>query len=158
MSAIEETIDERDRAEQALSQAYYLVTGNSPEWSNQFGHDQALLEIAECVRLLKHAAKSKRTREDEEESAAERTHQVWLDCLCGLCKHFGIDTMKMSFDASETEEETIGHIVGQVRDKLDERIRPTRSNTCEHGVVEGDWCELCNAEYKRAAREHYGEQ
>ena len=22
---------------------------------------------------------------------------------------------------------------------------------CEHGVVEGDWCEPCNAEYKRAA-------
>ena len=22
---------------------------------------------------------------------------------------------------------------------------------CEHGVADGDWCELCNAEYKRAA-------
>lgn len=25
---------------------------------------------------------------------------------------------------------------------------------CEHGIAEGDWCEPCNKEYKRAAREH----
>ncbi len=24
---------------------------------------------------------------------------------------------------------------------------------CEHGIMEGDWCEPCNLEYKRAARE-----
>jgi hypothetical protein len=24
---------------------------------------------------------------------------------------------------------------------------------CEHGVMTGDWCEACNAEYKRAAKE-----
>jgi hypothetical protein len=24
---------------------------------------------------------------------------------------------------------------------------------CEHGIREGDWCEPCNKEYKRAARE-----
>ena len=25
---------------------------------------------------------------------------------------------------------------------------------CEHGITEGDWCEPCNKEYKRAAKEH----
>ena len=25
---------------------------------------------------------------------------------------------------------------------------------CEHGVPEGDWCQPCNAEYKRAAQEN----
>lgn len=25
---------------------------------------------------------------------------------------------------------------------------------CEHGVREGDWCEACNREYKRAAKEN----
>lgn len=50
-------IDERDTAEQALSQAYYLVTGNSPEWSNHFGHTEALEEIDTALRLLKSAAK-----------------------------------------------------------------------------------------------------
>jgi hypothetical protein len=29
-----------------------------------------------------------------------------------------------------------------------------RRPRCEHGVPEGDWCEPCNKEYKRAAREH----
>lgn len=32
--SIEQLVTERDDAEQALSQAYYLVTGRSPEWSN----------------------------------------------------------------------------------------------------------------------------
>jgi hypothetical protein len=50
-------IDERDAAEQALSQAYYLVTGRSPEWSNNFGHAECLQEIDDSLRLLKSAAK-----------------------------------------------------------------------------------------------------
>ena len=40
-----QTIDERDKAEDALSQAYCLVTGSSPEWSNLFGYDQAIEDI-----------------------------------------------------------------------------------------------------------------
>ena len=46
-------IDERDDAEQALSQAYYLVTGRSPEWSNKFGHQDALEDIGDTMALLK---------------------------------------------------------------------------------------------------------
>lgn len=53
----EQVIQERDDAEEALSQAYYLVTGRSPEWSNHFGHKEALEEIDEAQRLLRDAAK-----------------------------------------------------------------------------------------------------
>jgi hypothetical protein len=31
---------------------------------------------------------------------------------------------------------------------------PPVPGICEHGIMEGDWCEPCNKEYKRAAREH----
>lgn len=46
-------IDERDAAEQALSQAYYLITGKSPEWSNLFGYAEALQEIDEAQQILR---------------------------------------------------------------------------------------------------------
>lgn len=50
-------IDERDIAEQTISQAYYLVIGRSPEWSNRFGHDQALEEIGDAVNILRKVAR-----------------------------------------------------------------------------------------------------
>ena len=53
-----QTIDERDAAEEALSQAFYIVTGRSPEWSNLFGHDEALEEIGETLSALKQRARS----------------------------------------------------------------------------------------------------
>lgn len=40
-------IDQRDAAEEALSEAYRIVTGDTPEWSNGFGHKEALAEIEE---------------------------------------------------------------------------------------------------------------
>lgn len=46
-------IEERDNAEEAISQAYYIVTGRSPEWSNQFGYPEALEEIGDAVAALK---------------------------------------------------------------------------------------------------------
>jgi len=46
-------IDERDDAEQALSHAYFLVTGRSPEWSNLFGHQDALGEIEDALIVLR---------------------------------------------------------------------------------------------------------
>jgi hypothetical protein len=39
------TIDQRDAAEDALGDAYALVTGNQPEWSNAFGYANALEDI-----------------------------------------------------------------------------------------------------------------
>ena len=46
-------IDERDDAEQTLSQAYYLITGRSPEWSNHFGHVEALQDVDDAQRCLR---------------------------------------------------------------------------------------------------------
>ncbi len=54
---IDDVLDQRDRAEEALSQAYYLITGRSPEWSNTFGHDEALEDIKDAQELLRKAAK-----------------------------------------------------------------------------------------------------
>ena len=48
-------IVERDAAEEAMSQAYYIVTGRSPEWSNRFGYAEALEEIGDAVALLKNS-------------------------------------------------------------------------------------------------------
>lgn len=52
-SAMLQLIDERDAAEQALSQAFYLTTGRSPEWSNLFGHDEALQEIKDALDTMR---------------------------------------------------------------------------------------------------------
>lgn len=53
-----QTIDERDAAEEAMSQAYYLVTGNSPQWSNMFGYPEALEDIGDALALLKASLKA----------------------------------------------------------------------------------------------------
>jgi hypothetical protein len=47
-----QTIDERDAAEEALSQAYFLIKGESPEWSNLFHYSQALEDIDDAQRCL----------------------------------------------------------------------------------------------------------
>lgn len=51
------TIDQRDTAEEAVSQAYYLVTGRSPEWSSVFGYSQALEEIEDACASLRLAVR-----------------------------------------------------------------------------------------------------
>lgn len=56
--AILQLIDEREEAAEAMSQAYYLVIGKSPEWSNVFGYKQALEEIDIAQRMLREAIKS----------------------------------------------------------------------------------------------------
>lgn len=50
-----ELIDERDKAQEAISHAFYLVLGHSPEWSNIFGLDQATEEIDLAQRALRAA-------------------------------------------------------------------------------------------------------
>jgi hypothetical protein len=59
------TIDERDEAQEAVSQAYYLVLGESPEWSNKFGYDAALDEIGGAVNSLKQMVAHLQARCDE---------------------------------------------------------------------------------------------
>lgn len=54
--AMLQLIDER--AEECLSQMYYIVTGNSPQWSNLFGHKEALEDVADAVSVLKQSTKA----------------------------------------------------------------------------------------------------
>jgi hypothetical protein len=54
---IEFQVRKRDDAEQALSQAYYLVTGNSPRWSETFGYDEALEDIRDACVLMRASLK-----------------------------------------------------------------------------------------------------
>ncbi len=72
-----ELIDARDEAEQAISQAYYLVIGRSPEWSNKFGHQEALDEIKDACELLRKAsAPPPALAYDEEAEYANFIHQI----------------------------------------------------------------------------------
>lgn len=54
---IDQLMTERDMAEQALSHAYYLVMGKSPEWSNTFGHAEAIEDIKDACIILRSLAK-----------------------------------------------------------------------------------------------------
>lgn len=58
----DQLMTERDEAEEAISQAYFLVTGRSPEWSNLFGHAEALEEIEDALILLRKAVSPKAGR------------------------------------------------------------------------------------------------
>jgi hypothetical protein len=49
----DQLIGERDDAEEAISQAYFLIKGESPEWSNLFGYEQALEEIDFAQKALR---------------------------------------------------------------------------------------------------------
>jgi hypothetical protein len=46
-------ITERDVAAESFAQVYYFVTGQSPEWSETFGYEQAVAEVGNALRLLK---------------------------------------------------------------------------------------------------------
>lgn len=58
--SIGQLIDERDAAEEALSQAYFLIVGHSPEWSNLFGYKEALADIDDAQSILRETAKTAR--------------------------------------------------------------------------------------------------
>ena len=55
--AMEQLIDERDKAEEFGSHLYYLITGRSPEWSNLFGYDQATEDVDDAQRTLRECLK-----------------------------------------------------------------------------------------------------
>lgn len=50
---IDQLITERDEAEEAMSQAYLLVTGHPAEWSNNFGYGDAVEDIQQALRAGK---------------------------------------------------------------------------------------------------------
>jgi len=77
----EQTLTERDNAENALSQAYFLIIGESPEWSNNFGHNDAIDEIDDAQRLLREALASAKAERDAALADARRFE--WsLPILC----------------------------------------------------------------------------
>lgn len=59
-SKILKVIDERDEAEAAISDIYFLVTGISPQWSNNFGYAEAISDIRDAISVLKQSAKNGR--------------------------------------------------------------------------------------------------
>jgi hypothetical protein len=53
-----QVLAERDRAEDALSRAYQIVVGKEPEWSNYWGHKDAIEDIEDAMYDLKHAPRN----------------------------------------------------------------------------------------------------
>lgn len=65
-------IDERDEAEEQISQIYYLITGKSPEWSNNFGFKDAEDEIMDAVNSLKAAVKKQQSEPEPDANEATK--------------------------------------------------------------------------------------
>lgn len=65
-----QTLTERDEAEEALSQMYFLITGRSPEWSNLFGHQHAIEDVDDAQKCLR--AEIKQLEAELESLRAER--------------------------------------------------------------------------------------
>lgn len=51
--AVSSQLERLTGAQEAFSQAYYLITGRSPKWSSEFGSPEALQEIDDAQRLLR---------------------------------------------------------------------------------------------------------
>ena len=81
-----QVIDERDAAQEALSQAYYLITGRSPEWSNHFGYAEALEEIDDAQRLLRVSIPKQQAQPSEIPVNDESTLAATISTA--LSKHF----------------------------------------------------------------------
>lgn len=69
-------IDERDRAQDAISQAYYLIIGESPEWSNEFGYSQATMAIDEAQTSLRQSLDSEKERAERAEAELARVREM----------------------------------------------------------------------------------
>ena len=52
-------LKERDEAEEVISEIYFLIIGNSPEWSNSFGHKEAIEAIVEAFDMVREQAKAR---------------------------------------------------------------------------------------------------
>jgi len=95
------TVGERDDAAQALSQSYYLITGKSPEWSNQFGHSHALNEIDEAQALLREEL----TLATAQMAVMSEAHEKACQCLAFFrsvinCGESWTETCEKSFNAA----------------------------------------------------------
>lgn len=60
------TVVERDEAQEAVSQIYFIVFGEAAEWSNEFGIEKAVECITDAVNALKaHVRESQKAPADE---------------------------------------------------------------------------------------------
>ena len=55
---ISQLVKERDAAEETISEIYFRIMGRSPEWSNLFGHQQAVEEIVETFDVVRACLKA----------------------------------------------------------------------------------------------------
>ena len=69
-------IDERDNAEEALSQAYRFVTGTEPTWSNLFGYKEALEDISNVIDSLGASAPEPHPSESPAPKPARKVVQI----------------------------------------------------------------------------------
>lgn len=56
--SFDQVMKERDIAEQAFSHLYFLLVGESPEWSNEFGYDSATESIVDAFDSLRWKVKT----------------------------------------------------------------------------------------------------
>ncbi len=54
-----QVLEERDAADEAVSDIYYKIIGKSPEWSNLFGFPQVIEEIEDAFNAVRAAAKER---------------------------------------------------------------------------------------------------
>ncbi len=93
-------IDERDEAEEWIGRIYFMMIGHSPEWSNNFGYEEAFEEIKDAKQLLGEAAKLalQAPPEPSEEEVNALLHEMMLppdeftfsDALRGLRRAYAI--------------------------------------------------------------------
>lgn len=74
------TIDQRDAAEDALGDAYALVTGNQPEWSNAFGYANALEDITNTIAAQSERITALDQRHEEDAAEVKRLNHALTDC------------------------------------------------------------------------------
>jgi hypothetical protein len=95
--AMLQLIDERDAAEECLSQMYYIVTGNSPHWSNLFGHKEALEDVADVVSVLKQKSRP----------IVTAFPNVFPCMKCGVPEHIHLLDAKAPPDDNEDSDFTV---------------------------------------------------
>jgi len=113
--AILQVIDERDAAEEALSQAYYLITGSSPHWSNRFGYKEALEDIDDAQQLLRKSLAKPSPLEGTGWDTIEIQKRIrrWVE------SRLGMDAMDAHERATRSLEENneLGQSLGVTREE-----------------------------------------
>lgn len=100
----------RDKRACIIDAVYKPAFDRIEDIADRDGRDYSNLKSE--LATLQAAKAAVRAAEEE----AESVHAAWLNAVLTLAPHPYLVTV----DAGETTEETIGHIVGQIRDQLAE--------------------------------------